>query len=50
VVGFSAPSDGGGRGPVSCGTDARGRHGKVRSGWAGAGAEPVADELQGADP
>ena len=44
VVGFSAPSGAGGRGPVSCGTDARGRQGQVRLGWAGAGAEPAAVE------
>ena len=44
-VGFSAPSGAGGRGPVSCGTDARGRQGQVRLCWAGTGAEPVADEL-----
>eukprot|EP00966_Prymnesium_polylepis_P183997 4264724-Prymnesium_polylepis.1 len=38
-------SGAGGSGPVSCGTDARGRQGKVRLGsWAGAGAEPAAVE------
>eukprot|EP00966_Prymnesium_polylepis_P121999 2820179-Prymnesium_polylepis.1 len=34
-----------GVGPSACDTDARGRHGQVRLDWAGAGVEPVADEL-----